>query len=53
MTKTGEEIHALWYVLTAIFVAIGGVSKAKAERKALEEIVKIYGENTLRKELEI
>lgn len=50
MTELGEKIHALWYCLVAVKVALGKMPKAKAEREAYDVIVEMYGEKRLRKE---
>lgn len=53
MTKEGEKIHAYWVVLTALYVVMGKMTRAKAQKKALDVITEEYGEETLMKEFEL
>lgn len=53
MTEVGKKIHAAWYVMTAFNVVCGKMRQGEAEREALKSIIKIYGEETLRKEFEL
>ena len=53
MTEEGKKIHAFWYALVAIHHVLGKMSVAKAEKKAYDRIVELYGEEKLRKEFEL
>ena len=53
MTKLGEKIHAYWVALTALYVVMGKMTRAKAQKKALDVITEEYGEETLMKEFEL
>lgn len=53
MTAKGEQIHAFWKCMVAVYVVLGKMSRGRAETKAYNELVAMYGEETLRKELEI
>ena len=45
--KTADEIHAFWTALVAVNVVLCKMSRAKAEREAYEEVLELYGEETL------
>ena len=53
MTAEGEKIHALWKCMVALYVVLGKMTRGRAETKAYNELVAMYGEETLIKELEI
>ena len=53
MTAKGEQIHALWKCMVALYVVLGKMTRGRAETKAYNELVAMYGEETLIKELEI
>lgn len=53
MTDDGKRIHAGWFVLTAVFVVCGKMTRKKAEKEAYKIIVEEYGEDALIKEFEL
>lgn len=53
MTEEGKKIHAFWYCLVALNVCLNKMTQSKAEKDAYKMIVEKYGEEKLRKELEI
>lgn len=53
MTEKGEQIRAFWQCMVAVYVVLGKMTRGKAEKKAYNELVAMYGEETLIKELEI
>lgn len=53
MTEKGEQIHAFWYALVAIFVVLGKMTRKRAEKEAYKKIVEEFGEDTLMKEFEL
>jgi len=53
MTEKGKQMHAFWYACVAIHVVLGKMTRKKAEEKAYKELLELYDEETIKKELEI
>ena len=53
MTEKGKQIHAFWKCMVAVYVVLGKMTRGRAETKAYNELVAMYGEETLKKEFEI
>lgn len=53
MTEEGKKMHAFWYVSVAMYVVLGKMKRGAAEKKATNDLVELYGEEKVKKELEI
>ena len=53
MTEKGKQMHAFWYVCVAMYVVLGKMTRKKAEEKAYKDLLELYDEETIKKELEI
>ena len=51
MTEEGKRIYDYWFVLVAVNVVLGKMSRKKAEREAYKEIVNTYGEDYLKQNI--
>lgn len=53
MTEKGKQMHAFWHATVAIYVVLGKMTRKKAEEKAYKDLLELYDEETIKKELEI
>ena len=53
MTQKGEQIHAFWLCMVAVGVVLGKKTRKKAEQEAYQELLTLYDEETIIRELEI